>query len=411
MSQPLPGPLSFRTIEIEPPTDLLSVFPRGAHAWIQGGEGLVGWGVAARVPVGGGEGRFERSIKELQGIFTGAEADDEVGVPGTGPLAFGSYTFDPQAEGSVLIVPEVVVGKRNGRAWKTTVGGAEMPSPEVVPEVDSHDFRIRYAGSSISEVEWLEAVAEAAATVARGELEKVVLARDVRIWSKTPFDLAVLVSRLAARFPECFTFCCEGFVGSTPELLVRRTGGDVESLVLAGSAPRGKTQEEDAELGRQLSASEKDLAEHEPALRSVVEILERNCSSLRVPEQPDLLRLQNVQHLASRVQGELSEPLTALELAGSLHPTAAVCGLPRRDALEHIRKVEGLDRARYAGPVGWVDARGDGEWGIGLRCAELEGTRGRLFAGAGIVADSVPEKELEETRLKLRAMMSALESP
>jgi menaquinone-specific isochorismate synthase len=343
-------------------------------------------------------------------VFDAADVEDEVRSGGTGPLAFGSFTFDPLNERSVLVVPEVVVGHRGGRAWMTTVGSATPPASNGIPANDDHDFKIRYAGSSISEVAWLEAVSEAAAAVGRGDLEKVVLARDVRIWSKTPFDLGVLVARLAARFPECFTFSCEGFVGSTPELLVRRSGDDVGSLVLAGSAPRGSTPEEDAELGAGLLRSEKDLAEHEPAVRSVVEILEPRCSSLQVPDEPELLRLQNVQHLASRVEGELNEPLTALELAALLHPTAAVCGLPRRDALEHIRKAEGLDRARYAGPVGWVDARGDGEWGIGLRCAEIDGARGRLFAGAGIVADSVPEKELEETRLKLRAMMSALES-
>ncbi|MCA1704555.1 MAG: chorismate-binding protein, partial [Actinobacteria bacterium] len=147
----------------------------------------------------------------------------------------------------------------------------------------------------------------------------------------------------------------------------------------------------------------------EPAVRSVVDVLRPLSESLEA-SSPELLKLQNVQHLSSSIRGRLRERLGAMTLAGLLHPTAAVCGLPRGAALDSIRAMEGLDRGRYAGPVGWMNARGDGEWGIALRCAEIDGTRGRLFAGAGIVADSVPEEELEETRLKLRAMMSALES-
>jgi menaquinone-specific isochorismate synthase len=391
--------------------DLASIFPaHGGFCWLRGGEGLVAWGEVDRVSVGTGDDRFEEATERLEAIFAAAEVNDEVKMPGTGPVAFGSFTFDPEVGGSVLVIPRVVVGRRGNESWMTTIGDERTDQTSPLREMDRHDFKIRYAGSSISEIAWLEAVAKAAAVVGSGDLEKVVLARDVKIWSKEPFDLRVLVGRLAARFPECFTFCCDGFVGSTPELLVRRVGSHVESLVLAGSARRGNTDDEDAALGASLLESVKDLAEHEPAVRSVVEVLEPLCRSVNVPDRPELLRLQNVQHLASPVTAELEAPLSSLGLAGRLHPTAAVCGLPRSEALEYIREVEGLDRSHYAGPVGWVDANGDGEWGIGLRCAEIDGTRGRLFAGAGIVGDSKPEMELEETRLKLRAMMSALES-
>jgi menaquinone-specific isochorismate synthase len=405
-----PAPIAVRTRAAEV-RDLASIVPAdGGFCWLRHGEGLVASGEIARVPVGTGARRFEEATERLEDIFSSMEVSDEVGVPGTGPVAFGSFTFDPEVEGSVLVIPRVVAGLRGSDSWITTIGEQRSEQASPVPDVDRHDFKIRYAGSSISEVAWLEAVAKAAAVVESGDLEKVVLARDVKIWSKEPFDLSVLVRRLAARFPECFTFCCDGFVGSTPELLLRSTGSRVESLVLAGSARRGATDAEDAALGASLLQSTKDLSEHEPAVRSVVDVLIPLCSAVEVPNEPELLRLQNVQHLASPVTADLEESLSSMSLAGRLHPTAAVCGLPRNDALDYIREVEGLDRGRYAGPVGWVDANGDGEWGIGLRCAEIDGARGRLFAGAGIVGDSKPEMELEETRLKLRAMMSALES-
>jgi menaquinone-specific isochorismate synthase len=377
---------------------------------MQDGDGLVGTGEAVRIPVGTGPGRFETASLKLAQIMREMDVEDEVGVFGSGPVAFGSFTFDPEREGSVLVVPSVVYGKRGDRSWVTTVGDVNTDPISHRADADDHDFKIRYAGSSLSELAWLEAVAKAARSVANGDMEKVVLARDVKIWSKTPFDLSVLIRRLSQRFPECFTFCCDRLVGATPELLVRRSGDKVESLVLAGSARRGSSVADDQSLGDALLGSDKDLAEHEPAVRSVVEVLGPLCSDLHAPSSPELLRLQNVQHLASWVRGTLDEQLSALDLVGRLHPTAAVCGLPRTTAMNVIRSGEGLDRARYAGPVGWVDKNGDGEWGIALRCAELGDTRGRLFAGGGIVADSVPEDELEETRLKLRAVMSAMES-
>jgi menaquinone-specific isochorismate synthase len=197
-------------------------------------------------------------------------------------------------------------------------------------------------------------------------------------------------------------------VGATPELLIRRRGASVESLVLAGTARRAAVEADDAAVGAELLSSAKDNREHEFAVDSVALVLAGVCDDLTVDDGPFLLKLANVQHLATRVRGRLAEPLSALELAGRLHPTAAVCGTPRAEAEGLIRRLEGMERGRYAGPVGWVDAAGDGEFGIALRCAEVNGARARLFAGNGIVADSRPEAELEETRLKLRAMQSAL---
>jgi menaquinone-specific isochorismate synthase len=266
---------------------------------------------------------------------------------------------------------------------------------------------VRYAGASAAEIAWLDAVDRAVRRIRAGDVEKVVLARDRLVYSDEPFDLGALVTRLRERFPDCYTFRVAGLVGASPELLIRRSGDRLGSLVLAGTARRGAGDADDQRIGDDLLASAKDLAEHRPAVASVRATLEPLTARLDVEDTPHLLRLANVQHLATSVTGTLLSPVDALALAERLHPTAAVGGTPTARALELIAELETIDRGRYAGPVGWVDAAGDGELAIALRCAQIDGARGRLFAGAGIVGDSLPESELEETRLKLRAMQSA----
>jgi menaquinone-specific isochorismate synthase len=396
-----------RTHPVEDPGELLARLPGDRPvAWVRHGDGLVGWGEAARIDVGGGSGRFERADAAFARWCETADVDDPVCLPGTGPVAMGSFAFDRSSSDSTLIIPAVVVGRRDGQSWTTVVDGTASvppPAPLLAPT------RVRYAGASVSEIAWLEAVDRAAATVRSGALDKVVLARDLKVWSDEPLDVRSLARRLAERFDDCWTFICDGLVGATPELLVRRTHDAALSMVLAGSAPRGATPAEDERHGVALLASAKDRVEHDVAVASVLDRLREVAAGITADEQPWLLRLANVQHLATTVTATLPKEQTALQLAGLLHPTAAVCGTPTEDALAHIRAAEGMDRARYSGPVGWMDARGNGEFGIALRCAEVNGTRGRLFAGAGIVAESLPEAELEETRLKLRAMQSALE--
>jgi menaquinone-specific isochorismate synthase len=401
--------LRARTVALDGPLDLLGTLPDPhGYVWVHHGTGLVGWGEHLRIDLGAGGGRFGEAEDRLGRVFERARVEDEVGEFGTGPVAFGAFTFDDARPGSALVIPKVVVGQAEGRSWLTTMGGHDAPPLHAQPSPSAPE-RIRYAGSSISEVTWLEAVSDVVAAIRGGRLRKVVLARDLHVWSKSELEPRALAQRLAQRYPECFTFFCDGLIGATPELLVRRRGGRVESTVLAGSAPRGATPPDDDRLGLSLLASVKDLDEHTPAREAVESVLGSLCSSLEVDSEPWLLRLANVQHLATGLRGTLGEPLSALEIAGRLHPTPAICGTPTPDALGIIGALEGLDRARYSGPVGWVSATGDGEWGIALRCAELSGNRARLFAGAGIVADSLPEDELEETRIKLRAMQSALE--
>ena len=400
------------TTAVELDRPLLDLVPAsGDPVWIREGEGLVGWGVAARLEAGTGPERFERAAGRLSELASQITVEDHVGVPGGGIAAFASFTFDDRAHGSALIVPRVTVGQRGSRTWLTRIGSgddlpdATLPDPSPPRGID----RVRYAGASVPDVRWLEAVADAIDRIERGDLEKVVLARDHAVWARDTFDSRLLTHRLASRFPSCFTFSIDGLVGATPEVLIRREGRHVDSRVLAGTVGRHPDAERDAALGRELLSSDKDRREHAFAAGSVREILAARCDELESDAEPSLLRLDNLQHLATDVHGTLHRDETALELAGALHPTAAVGGVPTGTAVELIRELEGMDRGRYAGPVGWVAADGDGEFGIALRCAALAGARARLFAGAGIVAGSLPEDELEETRLKLGAMRSAFE--
>lgn len=402
-----PDRLPVHSVPVDDPADLIARLPDASSlAWVRHGEGLVGWGEVARIRLGPGTDRFARGERELRDLFASAEISDAVGVPGSGPVAFGSFTFDPRAGESVLIVPQVVLGRRDGRAWLTTIGGDNGLTgiqPVSVP------VEVRWGDGALSPPAWMRAVEQAVATIRARPLRKVVLSRDVRATAAEPLDPRALLHRLAQRFPGCYTFSCAGLVGATPELLVRRDGDRVASQVLAGTTRRGNDAEEDERLGRALLDSAKDVEEHEVAVASVRAALAARCAELTVDPHPSLMVLANVQHLATSVAGRLARDASALEVAAALHPTAAVCGTPTEEALDLIRGLEGMGRGRYAGPVGWLDGRGNGEWGIALRCAELDGRQARLFAGNGIVAGSDPGTELAETQAKLRAMQAALE--
>ena len=399
-----------RTVRIDDPGDLLSRLPADAPlAWIRQGDGLIGWGEAHTIDVPLGDGRMTAADAAFTDWLATVSVERELDGPGTGPVAFASFTFDWDVPGSRLVVPRVVLGRRDNVAWLTTFEdtAAAVPSELQLPP----PVRVRYAGSSVSEMAWLESVAGAAAAVRdSSELAKVVLARDLRVWASDALDVRVLARRMAERFDGCWTFINSGLVGATPELLVRRLGERVESIVLAGSIGRAADIDDDKQLGESLLSSTKDRVEHDIAVASVVERLSGVCAEVAADREPWLLRLANVQHLATRVGARADGTRSALSLAGVLHPTAAVCGTPRAEAMQRIRDTEGMDRGRYSGPVGWVDGDGNGEFGIALRCAEVTGNTARLFAGAGIVGESLPELELEETRLKLRAMQSALEA-
>ena len=417
------GRLLVRTVAVPDPGDLLERIPQpDVVAWVHHGAGLAGWGEAVRVTLPAGDDRFTAGEKWLRSVFDAADVDDRVRVRGSGPVAFGTFTFDASSDGSVLIVPRTVLGRDGrGRAWLTTVTDGASPRGDDPPGdppgsggsiPPNPPGGIRWQDGSLPGPRWERAVAEAVAAIKAGGLRKVVLARDVFATADEPIDARVLLRRLADRYPDCFTFACDGMIGATPELLVRRAGDQVSALVLGGTLPRGADPAQDEALGEELLASAKNNEEHAYAVDSIREALGPLCEILDVEPRPSLLKYPNLQHLGTQVRGTLADGKTqrsALGLAAAVHPPAAVCGTPAAVALELIRDLEHMDRERYAGPVGWVDADGNGEWGIALRCGQLSGRTARLFAGCGIVAGSEPAAELAETLVKLQPMRGALE--
>ncbi|MBI1350447.1 MAG: isochorismate synthase [Actinomycetales bacterium] len=410
--EPSPERVFVTTRPITDPVELLARLPRsGPLAWVRGGEGLIGWGVAAQLEVRGPE-RFSRAQRWWSELCSRFEIDDTVSMPGTGPVAFGSFSFDADSSSSLIVVPQVVIGRRAGQAWMTVIGSDPAVRPSVPPvSVPEAPLYVTWSEGSRSPLEWQSAVGEAVRRIQAGELDKVVLARDVVAVVDGPLDPRHLLLRLADAYPTCWTFSVGDLLGATPELLVRRMGDLVTSRVLAGTVRRRGDDRADASLAKALLSSGKDIAEHEYAVGSVAKALAAHCTDLDVPSRPHVLELSNVQHLATDVTGRLADSATVLALAASLHPTAAVCGTPTERAVSVIDELEGMDRGRYAGPVGWFDRHGDGEFGIALRCALVDQERRevRSFAGCGIVAGSDPVDELAESAAKLVPIRDALE--
>lgn len=412
VSAPGPGPaapLIVRSVPVDlADLPLLDLLPRQEPvSWLRRGEGLVGWGVAARLETSGPT-RFSDAVKWWSETVGRAEVTDHVGEPGTGLVCFGAFAFADEPGESVLVVPQVVVGRRGDRTWLTTVS-VEAPALAPAPAPDP-PVGLVFSDGALNGEEWMSVVAEAVGRISAGELEKVVLARDLIATTDAPLDVRWPLHRLAAQYEMCWTFHVDGLFGATPEMLVRRERGLVTSRVLAGTIRRTGDDERDLALAATLARSSKDLEEHEYAVRSVADALEPHCSSMNVPEAPFVLHLPNVMHLATDVNGVVHDVATSLELAESLHPSAAVGGTPTPAATRLIADIEGMPRDRYAGPVGWMDASGDGEWGIALRSAMVTDSGVRLFAGCGIVASSDPEAELAESQAKFVPVRDALDA-
>ena len=389
------------TVKLEDAPDPRSLVPSsGGLAWLSEALCLIGEGPAVSIDPGTGPDRFRRGAEAVAALLEGAEISDEVDLPGSGPVVFGSWTFDEESVGSRLIVPSTVYGFGEGLAWRTTVDFDGPPAEEPLEE--------QRTDGGLSPQGFISAVAEAVAAIEAGRVDKVVLARKSEVEAAEDIHEGELAGRLFDAYPGCFIFCFEHLVGASPELLVRRLDDVADSVPLAGSTRRGASPSEDEELGHQLQESHKNRAEHALAVETVVNKLTPWCSELIREPEPSLLLLANLQHLSTKVQGRLVGSPNALVLAGALHPTAAVCGVPEKEALAMIRELERFDRGRYSGPVGWMDHHGDGEWAIALRCARIAGRNAELYAGAGIVAESDPVDELEETTLKMLAVLDTL---
>ncbi|MBB6627362.1 isochorismate synthase [Nocardioides sp. KIGAM211] len=414
-AEPGQAPLVVRTVRLEGDhvDSLLGLLPtQSPVTWLRRGEGLVGWGVAAEIRTSGPT-RFADAVKWWSETTARSVVRDDVAEPGTGLVSFGSFAFADDPGDSVLVVPEITIGRRGETTWLTTVSraGLDLLDHHVTLADDPPaPVDISFADGALDGERWMTVVADAVARISAGDLEKVVLARDLIATATAPIDVRWPLRRLAESYPMCWTFHVDGLFGATPEMLVRRERGLVTSRVLAGTIRRTGDDSRDLALAATLARSSKDLEEHEYAVRSVADALDPHCSSMNVPEAPFVLHLPNVMHLATDVAGVVHDAgtVTSLQLAEALHPSAAVGGTPTPVATALISEIEGMDRGRYAGPVGWMDASGDGEWGIALRSASIHGDTVRLFAGCGIVADSDPEAELAESQAKFVPVRDAL---
>ncbi|MCD5342998.1 chorismate-binding protein [Arthrobacter sp. AK04] len=431
--------------------------------WTRREAGLAGFGEIARFTATGPE-RFLEADIWWRHLVLEADVADSVELPGTGPVAFGSFAFSKtSAHESRLIVPEIVVGVRDGQVWLTQLTFDDGPLSEdtavaaldrwlrstAVPAAEpsvSTTAAADPAGDgtlaavpakaggavvrplplaagatlhtgSLSEEAWMAAVDAGVAEIRTGALEKLVLARDVVATIPTGVHAATVLRELAARYRECWTYGVDGLVGATPEMLIQVEGRTAQARVLAGTLDRRDAHGEDGlpmdYATRVLAGSEKQRHEHEIAIQSLTTQLAPFSEAMNAHDEPFILELPNVWHLASDVKAELAEVEghvpTCLALINALHPTAAVCGTPTKVAGALIRKLEHLDRGPYAGPVGWLDAAGNGEWGIALRGAVIESSDTvRLYAGCGIVDGSQPEAELAETWAKFRPMLESL---
>lgn len=384
-------------------------------AFVRGGDGIVGIGEAVRLEFGGAD-RMTDAAAAWRAIVADAEVDDPVRLRGTGLVAFGAFAFaDDSEDTSVLIVPRVVIGRRRGKAWLTAIDTTPDPAPlgftrtsVPVPAVGPH-VSVPLVPGRIDEDAYARNVAEAVRRISAGGARKVVLARDLVGTLPEGADQRAVLLDLAEAYPQCVTFAVDGIIGATPETLARTDGTRLTARVLAGSAARGADPVSDRAAAEALAASRKDVEEHAFAVESLLEALSPLATDLHADDEPFRLQLPNVWHLATDVQATLPAGVTSLDVANALHPTAAVAGTPTDVAVALVSELEGVDRGRYAGPVGWFGANGDGEWMLALRSARVtpDGTV-RAWAGAGIVAGSVPEREVAETRLKFRPITDAL---
>jgi len=402
--------------------DLIAAYDLEGVCFERNGLGAAGAATAFRHLFGPAGAGATHVTDMLERTFAHIARDDaEPDSPS--PLVFVSVPFDSSRAGTVVLPARTIRRDREGETWQLTILPLEhdleawTPPERFVGRAAPHeafsDMQLRPVPPPDA---YRLAVAEATRRIHEGELRKVVLARTIDVAAGRRLDPALLLWRLRAVDPDCYAFAFpvgdqrpRTLVGASPELLVSRRGLEVRSEPLAGSAPRSGDPGEDRASGERLLASAKDREEHAIVVEAIEETLSPLCEKLERDPEPLLLATANVWHLATRFRGRLRRPAPdALSLAMALHPTPAVCGAPRSVAKRLIRELEPFDRDGYAGPVGWVDAEGDGEFALALRCAELRDDEARLFAGAGIVADSDPSLELDETERKFRALLDAL---
>jgi salicylate biosynthesis isochorismate synthase len=400
---------------------------------------LAGLGVAHEASSRGAR-RFEEVAEECLRLGDHPVLEEPRGLPvGAGPVWLGGFAFDPDGGSTSpwsslppasLVLPQVSICRRDERAFLTVnavvqpgerverlgeelaarLAGLRLDAP--LPLLDPHPTAHAEIRSARPPRSFEAAVEDATSRIAAGEFSKVVLAREVIVSAAAAHDPAAIFGAMREQFPACFCFCCgtpeAAFIGASPELLVRRSGASVSTVALAGSTRRSSDPAVDDHLGEQLLRSDKNRHEQRIVTERIVRALRPHAVWVETAAEPEIVKVANIQHLATPVIAQLAEPHSAIEMAGLLHPTPAVGGEPWPAAAAAIGALEGMDRGWYAGPVGWMDATEDGEFCVALRSALLRDREAHLFAGVGVVAGSDPAAELAETEVKLEALMPLL---
>jgi menaquinone-specific isochorismate synthase len=379
-------------------------------AFIFEGHGLVGRGAVLTLSATGPD-RIEKLATQWRELCSKAEFDG--GALGAKLLAFGAIAFDSESKvTSTLTIPRQVLTVRNGKATLTNITTSRFATPTTLgPEwfaPVSPQKPISLLPGTVSEASFESLVESALRRIDAGEVEKIVMAREVTAKISRDFDPRQAIVRLTQLYPSCWTYWVNRNFGASPELLIRVSNRKINARVLAGSAARGTDPTIDEAIATALKASAKNRHEHRLAIDSLVGSLLPYCANLDADSEPFSLALPNLWHLASDVRGTLDHRNSSLDVLAALHPTAAVAGTPLRAAQATIRQLEPFDRGVYAGPVGWIDSTGDGEWVIALRGASIGHGTITAMAGCGIVAGSDPAAELAETELKLRPIRQAL---
>jgi isochorismate synthase len=443
---PGPGVLAAVTVAVGrdvDPTAVAAASRRPGEPWFcleqpdRDRAALAALGCALAIDAAGPD-RFATVAMRWRALAAGAACDAPDGPRGGGPVAVGGFAFAPEGgraphwsgyPAASLHVPEVALARRGDdvRLTMAAVARADDDPGALLARLEARAAELRGAtlpyldpdpagrfrvASAMPPEHYEHAVAAGVQRIRAGELDKVVLAREVEVHAPAPHDPAAVLGVLREAFPQCYVFCVgrggSAFVAASPELLVRRDGLRAGTLALAGSTRRSADPAVDDHLGEQLLRSGKDREEQGIVTRRIVRALRAHSVWVTAAEEPVLVRMANIQHLATPIRAQLASPISALELAGLLHPTPAVGGEPMAVAAPLIPALEGLDRGWYAGPVGWTDVNEDGELCVALRCALLAGRVARCYAGVGVVRDSDPAAELAETEVKLQALLPVL---
>ncbi|WP_066371465.1 isochorismate synthase [Neobacillus fumarioli] len=397
---------------------------------------LVGLGISHQIRTDQEAGRFFHVEQEWRSLLKDSFVSNPYSLIGAGPCIFGGFSFDPDKEKSELwskyadalfYLPKYLLSRINGENYLTTnivlkanddktfLTKVSNERTQLLYEIQQ-DHRGQQAGlietKEISPKEWKNSVSAVVKELTNGPLKKIVLARELRLMFNGQVEISDVLEKLHVQQHESFIFAFESngdcFIGATPERLIKKQGNEIFSTCLAGSISRGDTAQEDRMLGETLLNDRKNLLEHQYVVEMIKQALEEACDEVILPDKPQLMKIRDIQHLYTPVIGKCREDTSLLLLVERLHPTPALGGLPKKEAVEKIRQVEKLDRGLYAAPIGWLDYLGNGEFAVAIRSGLIQGNEASLFAGCGVVADSDAESEYQETALKFRPMLSAL---